>query len=327
MRIYLFSFLIPFVFSLEYQLFDTSQLSPSSFFEQFDYETLKSSPWELSKAKKFDEGRKEMMAYEGEWELKDSDSKVARGLDGDKSLTMMSRARHHAITRFLDKEVSGTNGVFVVQYEVKFENSIDCSGSYIKLFSAESPEDLSFDSYEVMFGPDICSTSNSIKMLLHDGDVSLKHPPMSRKDELSNLYTLIIDNGKLSIRINGQVAKAGNITNPRFVKNSSKFTNIEPITAIGFELWLMDAGILFNNIYVGNSIEEAELIGNSTWKPKYELEVVQKREYRNNLKIKHPPAPPPKSFDDLIEEEKIDFLSYWYLIFPLIFIAIFFASR
>ncbi|RCK59239.1 hypothetical protein Cantr_07319 [Candida viswanathii] len=99
---------------------------------------------------------------------------------------------------------------------------------------------------------------------------------MARKDELSNLYTLIIDNGKLSIRINGQVAKAGNVTNPRFMSNSIKFKKVQPVTAIGFELWLMDAGILFNNIYVGNSIKEAELIGNSTWKPKYDLEVTQR---------------------------------------------------
>lgn len=327
MKILTFISLLPLVFSLTYQTFNTSQLDPASVFEQFDYENIESSPWQLSTAQKFDEGRNEIMAYEGQWEIKESDSSVAKGLDGDKALTMMSRARHHGITRFLENQVQESNGVFVVQYEVKFTNSIDCSGSYIKLFSAESPEELSFDSYLIMFGPDICSTSNSIKMLLNSDQISLKHPPMARKDELSNLYTLIFDNGKLSIRINGQVAKAGSITNPRFLKGGAKFKSIDPITAVGFELWLMDAGILFNNIYIGHNIKEAELIGNSTWKPKYELETIQKREYRNNLKIKRPPSPPPKSFDELIEDEKPDFLSYWYLIFPTIFIVIFFASR
>jgi len=61
------------------------------------------------------------------------------------------------------------------------------------------------------------------------------------------------------------------IPNPDFFEDSqpSKF---EPIGAIGFELWTMNSGISFDNIYIGHSIKDAENIQHKTFDIKHKIE-------------------------------------------------------
>ncbi|KAK9455391.1 Calreticulin family-domain-containing protein [Dipodascopsis uninucleata] len=61
------------------------------------------------------------------------------------------------------------------------------------------------------------------------------------------------------------------IPNPDYFEDKTP-SDLEPIGAIGFELWTMQKDILFDNIYVGHSIEEAEKIGNATFAVKYQVE-------------------------------------------------------
>lgn len=49
-------------------------------------------------------------------------------------------------------------------------------------------------------------------------------------------------------------------------------SDLEPIGALGFELWTMTNSILFDDIYLGHSIKEAEEIGNATFLPKLKIE-------------------------------------------------------
>ncbi|KAG7709430.1 hypothetical protein KL914_001820 [Ogataea haglerorum] len=61
------------------------------------------------------------------------------------------------------------------------------------------------------------------------------------------------------------------IPNPDYYEDLTP-SNLEPIGALGFELWTMTDSIMFDNIYLGHSIEEAEYIGNNTFLPKVEIE-------------------------------------------------------
>lgn len=61
------------------------------------------------------------------------------------------------------------------------------------------------------------------------------------------------------------------IANPDYYEDSHP-SDLEAIGGIGFELWAMENNILFDNIYLGHSIEEAELIGNETFSPKHAIE-------------------------------------------------------
>jgi len=66
---------------------------------------------------------------------------------------------------------------------------------------------------------------------------------------------------------------------PRKIPNPDYFddktpSNFEPMGAIGFELWTMTKDILFDNIYIGHSIEDAEKLQKETFdvKKKFEQE-------------------------------------------------------
>lgn len=94
-----------------------------------------------------------------------------------------------------------------------------------------------------------------------------------------------------------------NIANPNH--NQPKKNPLSgQISGLGFELWSMDRNILIDNIYLGHSVEEAELIGNETFIPKVNVENIMYEKYKPTPK--HGPiAPPPLSFDELIEQDSL----------------------
>ncbi|ODV79006.1 Calreticulin-domain-containing protein [Suhomyces tanzawaensis NRRL Y-17324] len=425
-------------------------LTSGAIFDQFDYDSLKSSPWVPSSATKFDEGRREVVAYNGEWGIETS--KKVKGYANDRGLVMKSQAAHYAIARKLDEPFDNTGNDLVFQYEIKLENDLSCGGTYVKLLSLQA-DYLKFNSdtpYQVMFGPDKCGSQNMVHFIIkrvnpHTGVAEEKHlrtAPMSKGGVLSSLYTLIIKkNQDFEIRINGEVAKAGNLVtstsllrpplnppreiedpndkkpfgwderltipdpnaekpdnyelnhvwtqipdvraekpedwdeskpklvraedsqvpdywdeeedgewiaplvpnpecenisgcgpwepplvdNPHYIGpwaspridnpdyqgewkprtipnpeyyNDERPSDLEPIGAIAFELWSMDSNVMFDNVYLGHLIKEAEQIGNETWRPKYELEHVYRE--ANRPKLRNEPVPPPPDFQDLL---------------------------
>lgn len=62
------------------------------------------------------------------------------------------------------------------------------------------------------------------------------------------------------------------IPNPAYSESNSSPSNLLPIGGLGFEIWTMNSGIMFDNIYLGHDINEAELIGNETFVPKLNAE-------------------------------------------------------
>lgn len=64
---------------------------------------------------------------------------------------------------------------------------------------------------------------------------------------------------------------------PRKIKNPAYFedktpSNLEPMGAIGFEIWTMQNDILFDNIYIGHSVEDAEKLRQETFDVKFPIE-------------------------------------------------------
>lgn len=89
------------------------------------------------------------------------------------------------------------------------------------------------------------------------------------------------------------------IPNPSFDPDAD--LHVGAISGLVFDLWSMQIGILFDNIYLGNSVADAELLGNLTFEPKLQLET---EFYNQNMpKAKYPPKAPPKSFEDYIDED------------------------
>lgn len=64
------------------------------------------------------------------------------------------------------------------------------------------------------------------------------------------------------------------IPNPNYFEDKTP-SNFEPIGALGFELWTMTKDILFDNIYIGHSIEDAEKLQKETWEVKHKIETAE----------------------------------------------------
>ncbi|KAL4792538.1 Calreticulin family-domain-containing protein [Aspergillus venezuelensis] len=61
------------------------------------------------------------------------------------------------------------------------------------------------------------------------------------------------------------------IANPAYFEDKTP-SNFEPIGGIGFEIWTMQNDILFDNIYIGHSVEDAEKLRKETFDIKHAVE-------------------------------------------------------
>lgn len=200
------------------QFFDGDSLDKGSFFDQFDYESIGESGWVSSSGSKSGHG-----PYGGEWAIEER--RKYAGRSGDRALYMKTPAAYHGISKKLPQIVRGDRD-FVVQFEVKFEEGVTCTGAYIKMISSmenfDPVEFLDQTPFEIMFGPDICGSGNRVITIIRRyinnnnnnkeiRECKIRQAPLARTNALSNLYTLIVrTNGDVEVRVNGKTAKAGN---------------------------------------------------------------------------------------------------------------------
>ncbi|PSN59558.1 Calreticulin-domain-containing protein [Corynespora cassiicola Philippines] len=114
-------------------------------------------------------------------------------------------------------------------------------------------------------------------------------PPMKKNPEYKGKWSApYIDNPAYK-----GVWAPRKIKNPDYFedKNPAKF---EPIGAIGFEIWTMQNDILFDNIYIGHSIEDAEKLKAET----FDLKIVAEKAEEEATRPK--PKETPKSPSDLV---------------------------
>lgn len=199
--------------------FDTALLALDSLLEQFQYANDEElgRVWVLLDAKKDEE-----FAYIGKWLVEEPT--VYPGLAGDRGLVAKLEAAHHAISHRLGQVFDNKDNTLVMQYEVKLQKGLSCGGAYIKLllalgFNGDEPF-LDKTPYQVMFGPDRCGASNKVHLIIRRPDPTLgevvEHhmngSPFARTVKTLTLYTLVIKpNNDYEVRINGEVARSGNL--------------------------------------------------------------------------------------------------------------------
>uniref|UniRef100_A0A3B4DZK2 Calmegin n=1 Tax=Pygocentrus nattereri TaxID=42514 RepID=A0A3B4DZK2_PYGNA len=144
--------------------------------------------------------------FSGKWEI---EALKENKVPGDLGMVLKSRAKHHAISSLLNKPYIFKDRPLVVQYEVNFQDGIDCGGAYIKLLS-DSP-DLDLEQfhdrtpYSIMFGPDKCGEDYKLHFIFRhknplNRDFEEKHAKRAdtdlRKvysDKKTHLYTLVLN--------------------------------------------------------------------------------------------------------------------------------------
>ncbi|XP_028657543.1 calmegin [Erpetoichthys calabaricus] len=173
------------------------------FSETFDHGSL--DGWFLSKTKK-GETDDEIAKYDGKWAV---ETLKENAVPGDKGLVLKSRAKHHAIASMVKTPFVFDKDPLVVQYEVNFQDGIDCGGAYMKLLTASDDLNLEqfFDRtpYTIMFGPDKCGEDYKLHFIFRHkspitGEFEEKHakrPEVDLKkyytDKKTHLYTLVLN--------------------------------------------------------------------------------------------------------------------------------------
>ncbi|XP_071847456.1 calnexin-like [Apostichopus japonicus] len=156
--------------------------------------------WKKSDAKK-DGVEDEIAKYDGKWEVESAEG----SLEGDLGLVLKSKAKHHAIAVNLDTLFEFEEEPLIAQYEVKFQNGMECGGAYLKLLAGQPDLDSFQDKtrYSIMFGPDKCGADSKLHFIFqHKNPTSGKYEEKHAKkptgfshvftDKKSHLFTLII---------------------------------------------------------------------------------------------------------------------------------------
>jgi calnexin len=95
--------------------------------------------------------------------IKGSDRAVA-GWENDKGLSLTQEMKFYGIASQFPEALDTKGKDFVVQYELKLEEGLNCGGAYVKLPRAADSGNLSEMNnetpYTIMFGPDRCGSGN-----------------------------------------------------------------------------------------------------------------------------------------------------------------------
>jgi len=137
----------------------------------------------------------------------------------DKGIQTSEDARFYGLSAKLDKPFNSGDKPLVIQYSVKHEQNLDCGGAYIKLLpGADGFDAAAFGGdtpYAVMFGPDICGSSNKrTHVILHDfvkdENLLVKKEVQTETNDLTHLYTLIINtDNTFEVLVDNQSVRKG----------------------------------------------------------------------------------------------------------------------
>jgi calnexin len=199
--------------------------TPDAFFHAFfSDESLMDPKWIRSIAKK-DGVDISIAKYDGQWAF---EVPTTSAIEADYSLVLKSKAKHHAISVLLQKPVDFKHAELVVQYEVKFQQGMECGGAYVKLLSDSPQLDLGQfgdkTPYTIMFGPDKCGNDHKLHFIFRHknpitGVYEEKHANKAKgdmesyfNDKKSHLYTLVVraDN-TFEIYIDQTLFNSGNL--------------------------------------------------------------------------------------------------------------------
>lgn len=175
-----------------------------NFAEPFDTPDAMKS-WKMSEAKK-DGVDEEISKYNGRWEVT---KPIQTLLEGDLGLLLKDKARHNAISVSMPKPYEFDGKPFVMQYEVNFQEGIECGGGYVKLLSHTKNLDLkNFHDktpYTIMFGPDKCGEDYKLHFIFQHknpktGKFEEKHAKKTTADlkgpytdKAFHVYTLVVN--------------------------------------------------------------------------------------------------------------------------------------
>lgn len=116
----------------------------------------------------------------------------------DKGIQTSEDARFYGISAKLSEPFTNQNSDLVLQLSVKHEQNLDCGGAYVKLLGDIDQTKFGGDTpYQVMFGPDVCGSSNRKTHVIFnyppkEDNLLIKEQVKVETDKKSHLYTLVV---------------------------------------------------------------------------------------------------------------------------------------
>jgi len=151
---------------------------------------------------------------------------------------------------------------------VKPEGWLDDEPSYVPDPDSTKPEEWDDDEDGDWIAPTVANP----KCSLAPGCGEWKRPHKANPDYKGKWYAPQIDNpeykGEWSPR---------QIPNPNFFEDLTPVQSLSKIGGVGIELWTMTEDILFSNIYIGHSVEDAKALAAETFDVKKPLEAAVKK--------------------------------------------------
>jgi len=176
--------------------------------ETFDGDAL--SRWILSSKEK----------YNGKFKVA---HRRMEGLIGDLGLEVPEEAKHYGISASFPALKGAKEVPFVLQFEVQFQDGLQCGGSYVKIFDRKDKKAEEFDNdtpYVIMFGPDRCGGTDKVHFILQHQNPKtgkweekhLKEPARVPDDHLTHLYGLIINpDNSFEVQVDGVKKASGSL--------------------------------------------------------------------------------------------------------------------
>merc|ERR1712146_344715 len=88
-------------------------------------------------------------------------------------------------------------------------------------------------------------------------------------------------------------------------KYDEKLVTFPELTNVGFELWTVNNGTIFDNIYVGDSIADAKATADATWGKIKDDEKAAKEAWDKERKAAEEAAKPAEEDDEDDEDERM----------------------
>jgi len=210
----------------------TPHVNPKVYFaDHFDHTERFAQKWIKSSAKK-DGVEAGIDQFNGEWSVEPAEK---NSLSGDYGLVLKSQAKHAAISSRFNKPFTfDKEEPLIVQYEINYQNGLDCGGGYIKLLSHSNNLDLNKlndkTPYTIMFGPDRCGSESKLHFIFRhvnprNQSVEEKHVKKLEtkeraifeelfKDKRPHLFRLVINpDNAYEIYIDYKVVNHGSLLN------------------------------------------------------------------------------------------------------------------
>jgi calnexin len=180
--------------------------------ETFDNDVFTNGKWILSKQSKY-AGQPVKILPTGE---------DYPGLENDKGVQLSQEMKHYGFGLPFSEPINFKGKDIFIQYEVKFLETFNCGGAYIKLLRGGAPlEELDGSTpYSIMFGPDKCGATNKVHFIVQyqnpiDQSWEEKHFNETipvKTDKKTHLYTLAIHpDSSFAIAIDHKEIKKGSL--------------------------------------------------------------------------------------------------------------------